>query len=763
MGRFFSGVGSLAVLTMLGVALVAGTGVHNPAVHLAGGSAWFPTASAGAVSLVDGSTADRMAEVSGVGAPNDDLDVAQFGTSALVVDRNRGTVTKVDAASWQASPPVPVSTAGDRQLSVYANAGAAWIVGQNGTLVQQLAPVSMSLVGESRSLPAAVADATVDETGRLWTVEPSGEVRSFAQGRQSTVSTVPTTGPVALALVGDRSVVVDRGTSKATVLDPRTGQPDRSACVDVPVDPAPQIGGSGDDAPWLLAVAPATGTLIVSDVDAGTCRAVRLGPSDTGARYGRPVEHGRLVYVPDDVAGQVIVVDPAADPSHQVRARVDLGFTNTDLELLVHDDRVWFDQANGDHAGVIRDDLQALVVSKTGGGGGSQPGPAPTPTESAAPPHAAAPTPSAAPPGSPPLRPGAASNPASAASPGRVVAGSPAAATAAADDPSAAARSAAAGGAGALPAPPPGAGSVSGSPASDGASGDGNSTTTSTTDGTGTTDTTGTTEPPADSGSTPSPAAAGGAQPDFSASTDTPAPNEDVVFTAQLPTGFTVAGWEADGASPPTSATGSQSATFVTSFPTAARTFSVVLTAVGPDGVAVPVTHTITVGADAFQLTLAPIVSGCSSGMLSIAWTATNGSTQPIVIDSDQVTLNGNPGSSLTFTPNQLAINAPGNVATATFPAFVAIADGTLSVVVRFHAVGDPADVGQTATGQATFSGCPQPAPPPTTGPPLGPPVANPGGGGVLDPGPFPGPTTPPPPPVGGGGGPIGGPPHRLN
>src|SRR5690349_5805752 len=107
------GVVSLVVLSLVGAAMVIGHGGSSPSVHLAGGSAWFPTPHQGSMALLDGGTGARITRIDNAAKPDADFTVEQAGSSGLVVDRDQGTVTKIDGATWEPSRPVHVANGRD--------------------------------------------------------------------------------------------------------------------------------------------------------------------------------------------------------------------------------------------------------------------------------------------------------------------------------------------------------------------------------------------------------------------------------------------------------------------------------------------------------------------------------------------------------------------------------------------------------------------------------------------------------------------------
>jgi sugar lactone lactonase YvrE len=390
--KILAGVLTVALLGFVAGAIVVGRGHPSAALDLGSGNAWFATIRQGSVALIDGSTGSRVTRVDQVAAPNGHFEVEQSGSSALVIDQDAGTVARIDAATWTRSTPLTVGSPGDQHLAVHTGTSGtggdtAWVVTQSGTVVQQLNAESMTLIGAPQTLPSEVAGIAVAGDGRLWVSSASGELRSYRDGRR--VTTAPLTGldRTELVLVNQHPVVVDPTTAEARVVDEDNGALGHRVCLDVPTSPTPSVAGATSSEPWLLAVAPTAGTLVVSDVNTDACQAIPLGPTATGgaARYGVPVEKDRRVYVPDFITGQVIVVDPAEPPSRQIAARINLRLPNAEVELLVHHQHVWFNEVRGDQAGVITDDLRALHSPKSDPGAAPGSPSDPTPSDPEAP------------------------------------------------------------------------------------------------------------------------------------------------------------------------------------------------------------------------------------------------------------------------------------------------------------------------------------------------------------------------------------------
>jgi hypothetical protein len=365
-------LGGLATATLAGgfaVGLIADDGGHAEARRLGSGAAWFGSPRTGVVALIDGASSSRITRLPRAIA-NTETDVVQEQHGALLVDRAAGSVRRVDGATWDLSPPRPVSTRGDARLAVYAGGGAAWALTQGATVVQQLDPRSLSVIGTPQTLPGELTGTAVTSTGTLWVTNPTGDVRSYHDGEPVTESHVPDVAGATLVLAGDTPVVVDPGHRVAHALDPRRGEPTRRLCLDVPAGSRPLTAGATSRSSWLLTVVPTAGTLVVTDIADGRCRPFALGETSTAPRYGSPVEKEGLVFVPDTKTGQIIVVEPdAPTPDRKIRTRIDLRLPGAPLRLMVHDQRVWFDNPAGDQAGVIDDKLLPHLTNKSEGDG----------------------------------------------------------------------------------------------------------------------------------------------------------------------------------------------------------------------------------------------------------------------------------------------------------------------------------------------------------------------------------------------------------
>jgi hypothetical protein len=360
------------------VALATGESPHSGAMSLQGGTAWFWSKPDHELVQIDGSTAKRTARLP---VDGEALSVLQAGDAALVVDPAGGRASHVDAATWTVSPAVTVDSgaASTGPLRVVASGDTVWALLKGATLLQQLDNHTLDPVGAPISLGGAAADAAVTADGTVWVTTADGALRSFRNASPMTEARVPGASDAHVVLAGDQPVVADPGHPAAFAIDPASGQPGGARCLPTTPDQKPVFGGTSSRRPWLLTMATATGTLLVTDTAAGTCQAVDVGPAGDG--YGQPVERDGLVYIADTHQGVVFVVDPAQPPGPgQLKAKVTLGLADRTVTLFVHDRFVWFDEPDGTSAGVITEDLTAKRISKVDGTAQSTEAAGPTPS-----------------------------------------------------------------------------------------------------------------------------------------------------------------------------------------------------------------------------------------------------------------------------------------------------------------------------------------------------------------------------------------------
>jgi hypothetical protein len=341
----------VAVIALPAVLVLArASGLPAARHELTGGGAWLASPTQGLVTLIDGASEQVIGSVRAPGASaDDDLSVLPAGSSAYIVNGTRGTVSRVDGGTYEVSAPVRFGSPGSR-LAVLAGGPGLYVVDSSRRAASVTDPVSLR-VRQRLSLAArpGPSQSIVDDSGRLWVVDSAGGGLSwFAGGKR----TRPEVGDAQarLVLVQGRPVLVD-------LTHPRLGRlaDDGTvaswSCLDVPVgDPVELLGSAAGPRVW--AVLPATGTLVAAAVGRDDCT-LTVDVGRPGDRFGPLVEAAGFVFVPDRTTGRTAVVDTAAG---QVVADLDVVKPGNRLELLAKDGLVFYNDLDGDRAGVIRFD-----------------------------------------------------------------------------------------------------------------------------------------------------------------------------------------------------------------------------------------------------------------------------------------------------------------------------------------------------------------------------------------------------------------------
>jgi hypothetical protein len=336
-----------------------GSGFPGERVALSGGAAWLASPQQALVTLIDGASEQVIGSVRAPAAKaGDDLTVVQAGSAALVLNAAQGTVARVDSGTYEVSEAVKFGEQDGRALSVFVGGDSAYVVDGQRRVASVTDPVSLR-VRQRLSLAAqpGAEQSVVDKAGRLWLIDPAtGSLTWFDDGKQVRPGVADAASR--LVLVQGRPVLVDAAHSRIGALDGDGGVEDWS-CLDVRSGDKVQLLGSstGDH---VFAAVSASGTLLISAVGHDDCgRSVDVGaPGDT---FGPLVESGGFVFVPNRTSGHTIVVDVAA-----ARVAADLKVVDPGrrLELLAKDGFVFYNDLDGDRAGVIRFDGETWKLGK---------------------------------------------------------------------------------------------------------------------------------------------------------------------------------------------------------------------------------------------------------------------------------------------------------------------------------------------------------------------------------------------------------------
>jgi len=350
--RRWGAAGGVAVLALASLGFMSrGEGYEASRVELSGGGAWLASVSQRLVTLIDGASEQVVGSIEAPGAKaGDALSVVQSGASAYVVNGSQGTVSRVDGGTYKPSDPVLFGAAGGDALGVFAGRQALYVVDGQRRTASVTDPVSLR-VRDKLSLAAQPGpeQAVVDDSGRLWVIDRGrGGLTWFDDGKRVR----PEVGDAAsrLVLVQGRPVLVDTARSRVGALSP-SGGVEAWSCLEVRAGDQAQVLGSQSSARVYAAVS-ATGTLVASTVGRDDCEvSVNVGaPRDD---FGPLVEVGTFVFVPNRTSGETIVVDTSTG---QVAAKLAVVKKGARLELLAKDGFVFYNDLDGDQAGVIRFD-----------------------------------------------------------------------------------------------------------------------------------------------------------------------------------------------------------------------------------------------------------------------------------------------------------------------------------------------------------------------------------------------------------------------
>jgi hypothetical protein len=329
------------------------------------------------VSLLDGGTGSLITSKSVPQAnPDDDLEVVQSGdqsgSGAYVLDHTTGKIVHVDGATLTPGSAQLFTPPGDAKhhMQVAANANGTWIIEQSGAFVQEVDPDALTPIGSSHPLVQGASTPVVLPDGSLWVSAAAGRVESFANGLPKTVTTPEGSACAGLGsctLVGSDGlpVLVDPSKGDLTVLNPRDGLAQHRYVFDVS-EPAALPSGAGDSR-YVAAVDPKVAALQVFDLaDRRQGGSTSLSVDSSSAPLGPAVVKGNLMFVPEYGSGAVVVVEVVHGDQPTVLGRVPIGL-HDHFALISHNHHVWFDDPDGDLAGVITESFNAVAVSKLTG------------------------------------------------------------------------------------------------------------------------------------------------------------------------------------------------------------------------------------------------------------------------------------------------------------------------------------------------------------------------------------------------------------
>jgi hypothetical protein len=395
-------LGGLAVVIaggglLLGMGVQAGYPASRP--RLLSGSAWLASRGVGQMTLLDGSSVEVAAQVR-VAKPGDHFDVVQQGAIGYAVNRSSGTISRVDGATFEVTPPV--SPMPDVLDGLYAFAGtdALYALDSLRGVLASVDPQTLAPRGRQVSLATQINEqaAALDSAGRLWVLDTAaGDLVWMEHGHRHARRNVASPSAGRLVLAGGGPVVVDSARRSAFLIDVNDGSTQATVALDLRGGDQVQLSGSSHNSRIYLAMS--RGVLDICDVAGGSCaNAVSIGKAGA-AELGTPVETGGRVFVPDYTSGKVWIIDLNQS---RVVAQPQVLDPKTRFQLLTRDGVVFFNDPDSEHAGVIQLDGGVRRVPKYNpkdpDKGLSYPepkrNPSPSPTPSTSPSQQPSPTPS---------------------------------------------------------------------------------------------------------------------------------------------------------------------------------------------------------------------------------------------------------------------------------------------------------------------------------------------------------------------------------
>jgi Divergent InlB B-repeat domain/PKD domain len=357
--RAIAAAAAVALVGSVFFGLSRADGLPSRQFELESGGAWLASPAQGVVSLIDG-PAEQVVGLLPVPQlrADDDVSVAQAGSSAYVANATAGTVSRVDGATFEVSQAVKFGSGGPGAvLQVFPGPSSAYVVDGVQRVVSVVDPKTMN-VRKRLSLVQRMAagQAVVDGAGRLWTIDGDGIARFDQSGKYRRSDGG---GPQRrLVLVRDQPMLVDLAAGRVGTLS-GDGQVRSWSCLDVSGDDGAELAGSSLLG-RVLAIRGATGTLVESG-DGTDCGPAVAGLGRAGDRLGAPVESAGYVLVPNWTTGKVDVLDLTAQ---KVVSELTVTRPDQRVELLLKDGVVFYNNLDGSRAGVIQFDGTGWKLGK---------------------------------------------------------------------------------------------------------------------------------------------------------------------------------------------------------------------------------------------------------------------------------------------------------------------------------------------------------------------------------------------------------------
>ena len=211
--------------------MLFGNGLTRTVVDIADGLTWFTDDPTGEVIEVNPATGRPETRLD-VGAPGDALDLAQYDGRLIVTNRTTGELVSFDLTS--------ILTSGQRRITpgaatdVLHHGDDVFLVDRERGTIAAIDPVTTDTIGEMWASPEGIADAAIDGTGQVWSIDPKGlltELRWSASSRSFVIEEdrqIDHSGARSVLVGHDQGVTVF-GPDEGIVVQVGTGEPTRSS------------------------------------------------------------------------------------------------------------------------------------------------------------------------------------------------------------------------------------------------------------------------------------------------------------------------------------------------------------------------------------------------------------------------------------------------------------------------------------------------------------------------------------------------------
>ncbi|UQX04542.1 WD40 repeat domain-containing protein [Streptomyces sp. RerS4] len=404
--RVFAGV--LGFCALAAVALTSlGPPRDTTLLRIDADAAWLVSDAPGLLTAVDGVTARPVAQIRIPDVSGGRLELVRGGAVPVLVARRPKEVDGHPDASVVDERRLALASTerlGSPTSTVLVSGAAAYSVDHARGVLSPLKDAGPEATRDGvLRAGGPVAQAVPDGGGGAWLHLPGGREVVHLDARGRTVRRIGVPGSaedVTLVVREGRAVAVNRAAPSFVVLSDTGTAPEVPIAVEAGGEGVAEAG-LGEDGRLHLVLTP-TNTLLTLDPETGRAlHRVRL-LDGAARRWGRPVEQGGRVWVPDRDGAQVLAHDPVSGRT-TVEARLSHS-PAPDLTVFAQGERVWADDPGGPQA-VVSYAGTTRVFRKYPEGETDRSTPAPSAAPVPTPVPAPSPTPSPAPSPTPTLKP----------------------------------------------------------------------------------------------------------------------------------------------------------------------------------------------------------------------------------------------------------------------------------------------------------------------------------------------------------------------